>query len=145
MCGRRMPQRPDPDDALPEGRIPEAPSRPLRSRALPDVPLIAALDTGGGIEYHFQYQPMIVCICKGLSETAIQNVVERGACSVEAVGDACGAGTDCGTCQGSIELLIGELITESRLAETGRQLRALRAPSASAQPEAVHEGQRPGT
>lgn len=84
---------------------------------------------------------MIVCICKGLSESVIQSVIERGACSVEAVGNACGAGTDCGTCQRSID----ELITEQSLAETGRQLRALRAPSASAQPEAVHEGQRPGT
>src|SRR4029078_1441034 len=51
---------------------------------------------------------MLVCICKGLSEGAIQGVVESGATTVSQVGDACGAGTDCGTCQGAIEQLITE-------------------------------------
>ena len=44
-----------------------------------------------------------------------------GAHTVEAVGRACGAGTDCGTCQGAVE----ELITEARLTEGSRALPAL--------------------
>jgi bacterioferritin-associated ferredoxin len=83
---------------------------------------------------------MLVCICKGLSERHIQGVVSGGAHTVDEVGSACGAGTDCGTCQGAIE----ELISEHRLTESGRQLRALRAPCASSVGEATHEGQRPG-
>src|SRR5687767_11927931 len=78
-----------------------------------------------GIEYHFQYHAMILCICKGLSEHHVLEVVEAGARSVEAVGRACGAGTDCGTCQEEIE----QVISACRLTESGRQLARLRAPS----------------
>jgi bacterioferritin-associated ferredoxin len=84
---------------------------------------------------------MIVCICKGLSEKHIHGVVHGGASTVDEIGAACGAGTDCGTCQGALE----ELISEARITETGRQLRALRAPCASSASGASHhEGQRPG-
>jgi bacterioferritin-associated ferredoxin len=90
---------------------------------------------------------MIVCICKAVPESRIQEVIEAGARSVVDVGRACGAGTDCGTCAGSIE----ELITEQRLlngalspsAVLGRQPVALGAPCGSCQ-EPSHEGQRSG-
>jgi bacterioferritin-associated ferredoxin len=45
---------------------------------------------------------MIVCLCNVVSETELDDVIEGGADSVEAVGDACGAGTDCGSCVASI-------------------------------------------
>jgi bacterioferritin-associated ferredoxin len=49
---------------------------------------------------------MLVCICKGVSEQAIDSAVESGARTVEAVGRICGAGTDCGSCHEAIEELI---------------------------------------
>jgi bacterioferritin-associated ferredoxin len=92
------------------------------------------------------FNTVLVCICKGVSERKLQDVIAAGAESVESVGRACGAGTDCGTCQGSIE----ELITEHRLtraadlANIPRQRNGLRAPCGSSQPEPSHEGQRSG-
>ena len=70
---------------------------------------------------------MIVCICKGLSDKALSGVVRSGCDTVAEIGDACGAGTDCGTCHGALE----ELITEVRIGESGRQARQLRAPCSS--------------
>jgi bacterioferritin-associated ferredoxin len=83
---------------------------------------------------------MIVCICKGLSEKAIQGVVQDGAQTVADIGAACGAGTDCGTCIGSLE----ELISEEKVAETGRQIRALRAGCGASSGGTTHDGQRSG-
>ena len=41
---------------------------------------------------------MIVCLCRGVSEAALQHVIDAGATSLGAIADACGAGTDCGAC-----------------------------------------------
>ena len=41
---------------------------------------------------------MIVCLCRGVSEAALQRVIQAGASSLGAIGEACGAGTDCGAC-----------------------------------------------
>lgn len=41
---------------------------------------------------------MIVCLCRGVSEDALHDVIEAGATSVRQVAEACGAGTDCGAC-----------------------------------------------
>ena len=41
---------------------------------------------------------MIVCFCHGINERALDNVIDAGASSVREIGDACGAGTDCGSC-----------------------------------------------
>lgn len=49
---------------------------------------------------------MIVCLCKGVSCGVIRNAIAEGATSVEEIGRACGAGTDCGGCEGTIEDLI---------------------------------------
>lgn len=51
---------------------------------------------------------MIVCLCKGVSCSAIRRAIADGASSVEEVGMACGAGTDCGGCQGAIEDILEE-------------------------------------
>lgn len=51
---------------------------------------------------------MFVCLCKGVSDKVIRGCVRRGASSVGDVGRACGAGTDCGSCQGMIDELIEE-------------------------------------
>lgn len=46
---------------------------------------------------------MIVCLCKGVSCNTIRQAIGEGAMTVEEVGRICGAGTDCGGCQGTIE------------------------------------------
>ncbi|REJ79341.1 MAG: hypothetical protein DWQ47_00960 [Acidobacteria bacterium] len=49
----------------------------------------------------------LICSCFGVSEETIEEIVRSGsALTVEAVGDACNAGTGCGSCQ----MLIGEIV-----------------------------------
>ncbi|TNF30569.1 MAG: (2Fe-2S)-binding protein [Deltaproteobacteria bacterium] len=42
---------------------------------------------------------MIVCVCEGVSDREIRGAIQHGADSVEAIGRACRAGTDCGACR----------------------------------------------
>jgi len=49
---------------------------------------------------------MYVCLCRAVSETTIVDAIRGGATSVEAVGQACAAGTNCGKCRTSIEFMI---------------------------------------
>lgn len=41
---------------------------------------------------------MIVCQCKAVGHRRIDEAIDRGAHDVDAIGRACGAGTDCGGC-----------------------------------------------
>ena len=41
---------------------------------------------------------MYVCICFAVTETELSGVLSAGARTEEEVGDACGAGTGCGSC-----------------------------------------------
>ena len=41
---------------------------------------------------------MIVCLCEGVSDRVVQQIVEQGHLTVRAVASACGAGTRCGSC-----------------------------------------------
>jgi bacterioferritin-associated ferredoxin len=45
---------------------------------------------------------MFVCICKAVSQGEVGKAIDAGACSIEAVGQMTGAGTDCGGCHRSI-------------------------------------------
>lgn len=49
---------------------------------------------------------MYVCICKGVCDKRVREAIESGASTVSAVGRACGAGTDCGSCQDQIACMI---------------------------------------
>ena len=49
---------------------------------------------------------MFVCICVAVPDTEIRSCVARGASTVEEVGDACGAGTGCGSCHDKIDTLL---------------------------------------
>ena len=51
---------------------------------------------------------MIVCICARVRECEVRSAIRLGAHSEDAVGDACGAGTGCGTCLDRIAELISE-------------------------------------
>ncbi len=41
---------------------------------------------------------MFVCICERVRECEVRAVILRGARTEDEVGDACGAGTNCGSC-----------------------------------------------
>jgi bacterioferritin-associated ferredoxin len=66
---------------------------------------------------------MFACICHAVPVSEVDAVIDAGACTVEDVGDACGAGTGCGSCIPRLcarldarlgaSALIGERITES--------------------------------
>lgn len=56
---------------------------------------------------------MIVCVCHGVRCSRVRSVIREGADTVDAVGAACGAGTDCGSCREAIEDLIEEVQTTS--------------------------------
>jgi bacterioferritin-associated ferredoxin len=49
---------------------------------------------------------VIVCHCRVVSDRVIRSAVRCGADDLEAVADACGAGTDCGGCHERIEQLL---------------------------------------
>ncbi|WP_414640719.1 (2Fe-2S)-binding protein [Archangium sp.] len=51
---------------------------------------------------------MIVCLCHVVSDRTIRARISEGARSVEAIGQACRAGTGCGGCQEQIADLIKE-------------------------------------
>ncbi|GAB1640205.1 bacterioferritin-associated ferredoxin [Krasilnikovia sp. MM14-A1259] len=57
---------------------------------------------------------MYVCICARVRECEVRAVIRCGARTEEEVGDACGAGTGCGSC---VER-IGELLVEEIGADT---------------------------
>jgi bacterioferritin-associated ferredoxin len=51
---------------------------------------------------------MYVCICARVRECEVRTAVQCGARTEESVGDACGAGTGCGSCVDRINDLIAE-------------------------------------
>jgi bacterioferritin-associated ferredoxin len=51
---------------------------------------------------------MYVCICHRLRESELRSVIRAGADTEETVGDACGAGTNCGMCLDRIGDMIDE-------------------------------------
>ena len=54
---------------------------------------------------------MYVCVCQMVRESEVRTAIRCGARTEESVGDACGAGTGCGSCLDRI----GELIEEEAL------------------------------
>ena len=49
---------------------------------------------------------MYVCICARVRECEIRTVVRDGAHTEDSVGDACGAGTGCGSCHSRIDVFL---------------------------------------
>ncbi|MFL6615843.1 MAG: bacterioferritin-associated ferredoxin [Pantoea agglomerans] len=58
---------------------------------------------------------MIICLCRGVSESDIRRVIERGAFTPDAVTAACGAGGDCGACA----LMLVDILAESEAVGAG--------------------------
>lgn len=88
---------------------------------------MAPLEIENGSHYlyvHREERSMVVCVCKGIRCTKIRALIADGATSVEAVGEACGAGTDCGSCRCAIEDLIEEHLEEREALSPLRRGRA---------------------
>jgi len=58
---------------------------------------------------------MYTCICERVRESEVRTVIRDGAETEESVGEACGAGTGCGTCLDRICELIDEEKREQRV------------------------------
>lgn len=50
----------------------------------------------------------ILCQCEAISERKVRKAIERGAASVEEIGELCRAGTRCGGCHPHLEALLCE-------------------------------------
>jgi bacterioferritin-associated ferredoxin len=59
---------------------------------------------------------MILCLCQGVSEREVAEVVERGATTIAEVRLQCGAGTDCGSCLADIKACLDSARACSRAA-----------------------------
>lgn len=64
---------------------------------------------------------MIVCVCRAVSDRTVKACAAAGARTVTAVGEACGAGTGCGTCHLTIARVLHEVhASEGGLARGAR-------------------------
>ncbi len=59
---------------------------------------------------------MYVCVCARVRESEVRNAIHLGARCEETVGDACGAGTGCGSCLDRICDMIEEESPDTRAA-----------------------------
>lgn len=51
---------------------------------------------------------MVICLCKGVNDKTIQELVNQGATSVKDVMKSCKAGSDCGSCICSVKELVAK-------------------------------------
>jgi len=49
---------------------------------------------------------MFACICAAVTEAEVRGSVRDGARCVDTIGDACGAGTGCGSCHDRLRTLL---------------------------------------
>jgi bacterioferritin-associated ferredoxin len=55
---------------------------------------------------------MYVCVCLAVTESEVENAIQNGATTREAVTRACGAGGDCGACHGMIRTMIEDYLDD---------------------------------
>ncbi|MGD9526985.1 (2Fe-2S)-binding protein [Pseudonocardia sp.] len=60
---------------------------------------------------------MYACICAAVTDVELRTCIRAGARTVDDVGDACGAGTGCGTCHDRIEVHLAAAHAPSDIAE----------------------------
>ena len=61
---------------------------------------------------------MFVCLCARVRESEIHEVMRAGADTEDSVGDACGAGTGCGSCRERIAQILESSVSLRRLEPT---------------------------
>ncbi|WP_028463025.1 bacterioferritin-associated ferredoxin [Nocardia sp. 348MFTsu5.1] len=49
---------------------------------------------------------MYVCLCHGVTSHVVEQAVADGARTSKEVANACGAGSDCGRCRGTVRAII---------------------------------------
>jgi bacterioferritin-associated ferredoxin len=54
---------------------------------------------------------LIVCLCHGVRDRDIDEAIDRGAATVDDLGDMCGAGTGCGACVDDLEDKLAASVT----------------------------------
>jgi bacterioferritin-associated ferredoxin len=57
---------------------------------------------------------MYVCLCRAVTLDRLQTAVDGGALTVQAVAQACGAGSECGSCRSEIREVIRERLRSER-------------------------------
>jgi bacterioferritin-associated ferredoxin len=62
---------------------------------------------------------MLVCLCKGVSDSKIRFLVQNGCRSVREVMATCHAGQDCGSCICEVKALVEQTCGELEAAATG--------------------------
>ncbi|MBN9108115.1 MAG: (2Fe-2S)-binding protein [Pseudonocardia sp.] len=60
---------------------------------------------------------MYVCICAAVSDTELLEYIDDGARTVEEIGEACGAGTNCGGCVDTIDVFLAAAVCPSELSQ----------------------------
>lgn len=60
---------------------------------------------------------MYVCICYAVTDVELRDCIGDGARTVEEIGDACEAGTGCGTCLDTIDVLLAAQLAPSVMSE----------------------------
>jgi bacterioferritin-associated ferredoxin len=58
---------------------------------------------------------MIICHCEVVSDRRVRDAVDRGACNIDDVGEHCGAGTRCGSCRPTIEVLLATVLAPEQV------------------------------
>ncbi|MEK6440388.1 (2Fe-2S)-binding protein [Pseudonocardia sp. T1-2H] len=59
---------------------------------------------------------MYVCICAAVTDVELRDCIGEGARTVEEVGEACGAGTGCGSCLNAVDVLLATELAPSEIA-----------------------------
>jgi bacterioferritin-associated ferredoxin len=77
----------------------------------------AGVDGGRALRYLSGVMRVLLCQCNTIFEHEVIACVRRGARSVDEVGDACEAGTGCGSCRGAIKTILEE---EAQRRRSGR-------------------------
>ena len=84
---------------------------------------------------------MYVCLCKGVTDHEIRDLLESPFIDdVDDVGAACGAGTCCGTCRDEIR----QLCEEARLRHAGAASLSTATPARAEVAVTIHSGARAG-
>ncbi len=63
---------------------------------------------------------MYVCICYAVPDSEVRACIARGARTVEEVGEACDAGTGCGSCHDHIDVFLAAAHAPSSIADLPR-------------------------
>ena len=58
---------------------------------------------------------MYVCHCKAVSDRTVTALVAEGCHEVDEISRMCGAGTDCGSCLGTLEEIVECITRETRV------------------------------